>query len=252
MREGVGPLRKRRCAPGALRLPDAYAAQRQQLRDLLGGTVDAGVYYRQALLDVRGGGPMAQDLPLNVAAWALAGAWQGMEVYGLYGATAVTGPNREDGGSQALDSHLAQQVRAVSMLIPGRAGLQVWAPGRVSPVAARHPAFFVWSGSACAGGGGPFGQKDLGADLLRVWPTCDFVRIESIVAPQPSRPTCMPVSHSTRSAATAPSGRASLTRRSRGESRTRRSRSCQTPSKGLHPKDFDGLFGGSGRRAGSG
>jgi hypothetical protein len=114
----------------------------------LGGTVDGGVYHRQALLDAGGGGPMARDLPLDVAAWALAGAWRGMEIYGLCGAAVVTGPNREDGGSQALESHLAQQVRAVSMLTPGRARLQVWGSGRASPVAAWHPAV-VWSGAAC-------------------------------------------------------------------------------------------------------
>jgi hypothetical protein len=94
-------------------LPAAQAAQRQDLRDLLGGTVDAGVYHRQALLHVHGGGPTGQDLPLNVAAWTLDSTWQGMEIYGLYGTAVVTGPNRPDGGSAALDDGLAQQVRAV-------------------------------------------------------------------------------------------------------------------------------------------
>jgi hypothetical protein len=63
-----------------LELPDDYAAQRQELRGLLGGTVDAGVYHRQAQLHVHGGGPTAKDLPLNVAAWALACAWRGPDI----------------------------------------------------------------------------------------------------------------------------------------------------------------------------
>lgn len=97
-----------------LTLPDAYAAQRQELRGLLGGTVDVGVYHRQALLHVHGGGPTAKDLPLNVAAWALACAWRGLDIgYGLYGTAVVTGKNRSDGGSDAPDADLAAQVRAV-------------------------------------------------------------------------------------------------------------------------------------------
>jgi hypothetical protein len=96
-----------------LMLPDAQAAQRQELRDLLGGTVDAGVYHRQALLHVHGGGPAGQDLPLNVAAWTLASTWRGMEIYGLYGTAVVTGPSRPDGGSDSLDESLVRRVRAV-------------------------------------------------------------------------------------------------------------------------------------------
>jgi len=101
-------------AADPLELPDAYPAQRRALRDLLGGTVDAGVYHRRALVHVFGEGALAQGREFNVAAWALACVWRGMDIgYGLYGTAVVTGPGRDDGGSDALADDLAEQVRAV-------------------------------------------------------------------------------------------------------------------------------------------
>jgi hypothetical protein len=97
-----------------LELPDAYPEQRMALRDLLGGTVDAGVFHRRARVHVFGEGALAQGRELNVAAWALACVWRGMDIgYGLYGTAVVTGPGRDDGGSDALADDLAEQVRAV-------------------------------------------------------------------------------------------------------------------------------------------
>ncbi|NUK89970.1 hypothetical protein [Streptomyces lunaelactis] len=81
-------------------------------RDLLGGTVDAGVYHRRALLHVHGGGPGEPGRGFNVAVWALACAWRGLDIpYGLYGTAVVTGPG--DGRVAGLEAGLVVQVRAV-------------------------------------------------------------------------------------------------------------------------------------------
>jgi len=60
----------------ALDLPDAYPEQRKMLRDLLGGTVDAGAYHRRARVHALGEGALTQGRELNVAAWALACVWR--------------------------------------------------------------------------------------------------------------------------------------------------------------------------------
>jgi hypothetical protein len=44
----------------ALDLPDAYPEQRKMLRDLLGGTVDAGAYHRRARVHALGEGALTQ------------------------------------------------------------------------------------------------------------------------------------------------------------------------------------------------
>ncbi|MFZ3475766.1 hypothetical protein ACODT3_40370 [Streptomyces sp. 4.24] len=78
------------------------------VRTAVGGSADAAVYHRRAQLHVHGNG-QAEGLPLNLAAWALASVWRGLDIpYGLYGPVVVTGPQM--GG---LDEDLAGAVRAV-------------------------------------------------------------------------------------------------------------------------------------------
>jgi hypothetical protein len=96
-----------------LMLPTRSEAQRQALRSILNGTVDAGVYHRRALLHVHGGGYSAELLPFNPAAWALACTWRGMDIsYGFYGTAVVTGPG--DGLLAPLEPELHAGVRSVA------------------------------------------------------------------------------------------------------------------------------------------
>lgn len=96
-------------------LPADYAGQLRALR----GSVDAAVYHRRAHFHVHGAG-VVDRLPFNVAAWAVACAWRGLEVpYGLYGAAVVTGADRGGGGWDGLDGALAAQVQSVCAAIRG-------------------------------------------------------------------------------------------------------------------------------------
>ncbi|MGR3938473.1 hypothetical protein [Streptomyces sp. BRA346] len=73
-------------------LPGEATAQDDLLRELIGDTIDRGHYHRQAPMHVHGSGQRMQ-LPVNVAAWALACAWRGLDLpYLLYGPVVVTGP----------------------------------------------------------------------------------------------------------------------------------------------------------------
>jgi hypothetical protein len=93
-------------------VPAEYTAQRQVLRGLVGGTVDAAVFHRRACVHVHGEGAIL-GAPLNVAAWALASGWREAEIsYGLHGIAVVTDPDGADGASQALGTDLAAQVKA--------------------------------------------------------------------------------------------------------------------------------------------
>ncbi|MFD8079274.1 hypothetical protein ACFV3E_42390 [Streptomyces sp. NPDC059718] len=95
-------------------LPEDSTRARQVLRALLSGAVDGAVYHRRALIHVHGQGSLSPARQLNVAVWALASTWRGTELpYGLYGTAVVTGPNRSDGGYNALDEDLSVHVQAV-------------------------------------------------------------------------------------------------------------------------------------------
>ncbi|MEV7525640.1 hypothetical protein [Streptomyces sp. NPDC091371] len=88
--------------------PDDVVQQGLLIRAGVGGPADTGVYHRRAVLHVHGSG-QRDGLPMNLAVWALACVWRGIELpYGLYGAAVVTGPQ-----SQGLDDDLAAEVRAV-------------------------------------------------------------------------------------------------------------------------------------------
>lgn len=88
--------------------PEVDVERRELVRVAVGGGADTAVYHRRAHLHVHGNG-QAENLPVNLSAWALASVWRGMDIpYGLYGPVVVTGPQQAE-----LDEDLAGAVRAV-------------------------------------------------------------------------------------------------------------------------------------------
>ncbi|WP_407842115.1 hypothetical protein ACE1OC_42955 (plasmid) [Streptomyces sp. DSM 116496] len=88
--------------------PQDDAERRQVVRAAVGGGADTAVYHRRAHLHVHGNW-QAENLPVNLSAWALASVWRGIDIpYGLYGPVVVTGPQLTE-----LDEDLAEAVRAV-------------------------------------------------------------------------------------------------------------------------------------------
>jgi len=91
----------------ALHLPDSAARWKTTLAAALNAEeAEPARYHRQATMYVDGDG-LSRQRPLNLAAWALASTWRGLEVTALYGPVAVTGA---DPGT-ALPRDLADQVR---------------------------------------------------------------------------------------------------------------------------------------------
>ncbi|MDG4862988.1 hypothetical protein P8605_33100 [Streptomyces sp. T-3] len=85
----------------------------------MGGATGTAVYHRRALLHVLDDAEMLRNngqTSTNLAAWALACAWRGMELrYSLSGPIVVTG---SDGGDTAsLDEELAGQVHRVAQTV---------------------------------------------------------------------------------------------------------------------------------------
>ncbi|MFD8984645.1 hypothetical protein [Streptomyces sp. NPDC059564] len=88
--------------------PDDDAARREAVTGAVGRPADSAVYHRQAHFHVHGNGASG-GLPMNLAAWALASQWRGMEIpYGLYEPVLVTGPQLS-----VLGDGVAGEVRAV-------------------------------------------------------------------------------------------------------------------------------------------
>ncbi|MCM2431059.1 hypothetical protein [Streptomyces sp. RKAG337] len=90
-----------------LTLADDPGKWRTGVSEAVGGFPEAARYHRGALLYVNGDGA---EQP-NLAAWALASAWRGLDLpYALRGSVVVTGP----GEGIALPPELADQVRAAA------------------------------------------------------------------------------------------------------------------------------------------
>ncbi|WP_329321712.1 hypothetical protein [Streptomyces sp. NBC_01262] len=105
-----------------------------------------------------------------MAAWALACDWRGMDIgYGLYGTAVVTGPGRDDGGSDALADDLAEQVRAVC--------------AAVREVLARS-----WSTSACPSSPIPHPRQQQENSALHPIRLISFVHLHL-----PATPDCTPI-----------------------------------------------------------
>ncbi|WP_199550188.1 hypothetical protein [Streptomyces sp. N35] len=82
-----------------------------QLRTLLGGVTVTGIYHRRAVLHILDDGQQRHAdgrTGLNLAAWALASAWRGIDLYPLYGPVVITGGDA--GTSTSLEDDLGTQV----------------------------------------------------------------------------------------------------------------------------------------------
>jgi hypothetical protein len=94
--------------PVRLELPETgqYAWRTQHL----GGQPEAAYYHRHAAIHVHGNG-IAEDLPANPVAWALACAWSGQQLdYALYGPVLITGTENDQGGFAPLPEQFAART----------------------------------------------------------------------------------------------------------------------------------------------
>ncbi|WP_042373873.1 hypothetical protein [Streptacidiphilus neutrinimicus] len=95
-----------------IELPDDDR-HRAEIRRIVGGSPDQGLYHHEALLWVHGDGANG-GLRRNLVAWALACTWRSLTLpHQFYGDVVVTG-RAPDGTTAPLATNLAEQVRTIT------------------------------------------------------------------------------------------------------------------------------------------
>lgn len=97
-----------------IELPDDAQDARGAIRGIVGDSVNAGLYHRDAILHVADSANQQQ--PLNLVAWTLASAWRGLPLYALHGTIVVTG-RTSAGDATGLDDRLVRQAEAVTAMV---------------------------------------------------------------------------------------------------------------------------------------